>query len=117
MFHADMTMNAVAMNIGCSIRAIRHLKQRFPATGRMEDRPRSGCPRVTTRGQDRYIRNIDLSNRFQTATATAANTPGTHNNRIPALNVRNRLLEGGLSAHRPYVGFVLSRRHEGNLNA
>ena len=28
MLKAGMTMNAVAMNIGCSIRAIRHLRQR-----------------------------------------------------------------------------------------
>ena len=27
--NAGMTMNAVAMNIGCSNRAIRHLRQRF----------------------------------------------------------------------------------------
>ena len=42
-----------------------------------------GCsshPRGTTRGQDRYIMNMHLYNRFQTATATAANTPGLHNN-------------------------------------
>ena len=60
MLNACMTMNAVAMNIGCSTRAIRHVKQRFQATGHTEDRPRNGCPRVTTRGQDRYIRNIHL---------------------------------------------------------
>ena len=41
MFNAGMTMNAVAMNIGCSTRAIRHLRQRFQATGHTEDRPRS----------------------------------------------------------------------------
>ena len=33
--NADMTMDAVAMNIGCSTRAIRHLMQRFQATGRI----------------------------------------------------------------------------------
>ena len=36
-----MTMNAVAMDIKCSTRAIRQLWQRFQATGRTEDRPRS----------------------------------------------------------------------------
>ena len=29
MLNAGMTINAVAMNIACSIRAIRHLRQRF----------------------------------------------------------------------------------------
>ena len=40
MLNADMTMNAVAIKIGCSTRAIRHLGQRFQVTGRTEDRPR-----------------------------------------------------------------------------
>ena len=74
MLNAGMTMNAVAMNIGCSTRAIRYLRQRFQSTGPTEDRPRSGRPRNTTRGQDRYIWNTYLRNRFQTVTAIAANT-------------------------------------------
>ena len=37
MLNAGMTMNVVAMNIGCSARAIRHPRQRFQATGRTED--------------------------------------------------------------------------------
>ena len=44
MLNAGMTMNAVAMNIGCCTRAIPHLRQRFQATGSTEDRPRSGRP-------------------------------------------------------------------------
>ena len=78
MLNAGLTTNTVAMNIGCSTRTIRHLRQRFQATGRTEDRPRSGRLRVTTR--DRYIRNTHPHNCFKTATATAANTYGTHNN-------------------------------------
>ena len=34
MLNAGMTMNAVAMNIGCSTHAIRHLRQRNGAYGR-----------------------------------------------------------------------------------
>ena len=82
MLNAGMTMNAVALNIRCSTRVIRHIRQRFQATGRKEDRPRSG--------QDRYIRNSHLRNRFQTATATVANTHGSHNNRISAQTVLGR---------------------------
>ena len=55
MLKAGMTMNAIAMNVRCCTRAIRHLRQRFQATGRTEDRPRIGRLCVTTRGQDRYI--------------------------------------------------------------
>ena len=111
MLNAGITMNDVAMNIGCSTHAIRHLKQPFQVTGRTKDRPHSGHPIITTRGQNRYIRNIHLCNCFQTATATAANTHVTHNNRISAETMRNRLGEGGLSIHRPYVGCVLAQHH------
>ena len=45
-----------------------------------------------------YIMNKHLRNRFQTATATATNTPMVHNNRINAQTVRNRLQENGLHA-------------------
>ena len=37
MINAGMTMNAVAMNTWCSARAIRHLRQRFQATGLTDD--------------------------------------------------------------------------------
>ena len=98
MLNAGMTMNSVAKNVGCSTRVIRHLRQRFQATGRTEDRPSNGQPRITTCDQGRYIRNTHLRNRFQTATATAVNSLGTYNNRISAQTVCNRLREGGLSA-------------------
>ena len=87
-------------------------EQRFQATG--QDRPCSGCPRIMTHGQDRYIWNTHMRNRFQTATATTANTHGKHNHRIPAQHVRNRLREVGLTACRPSVGCVLAPRHHVN---
>ena len=60
------------------------------------------------------IRNTHLRNRFQTTTAAAAaKTHGTHN-RISAQTVRNRSDKSGLSACRPYVGYVLTRRHRIN---
>ena len=111
MFNAGIMMNAVAMYIGYSTRPVRHLRQRFEATGLTEDRPCSGRLCVSKRYQDRYIRNMHLGNRFQTATATAANTNGIHNNRKPAQTVRNRLREGGLGARRPHLRCVFARRH------
>ena len=61
-----------------SNRAIRNLRIRFRMTGSTNDLPRRGRPRVRTRGRDSYIMNTHLHNIFQTATATAANTPGLH---------------------------------------
>ena len=79
----------------------------FRTTGSTNDLPRRGRLCVTTHGQDRYIMNTHLRNLFQTATATAVNTPSLHNNRISAQIVRNRLRENGLHARRPYVGCVI----------
>ena len=62
MLNTGMAMDAVAMNVGCSTRAIRHLRQRFQATGCTKDRPRVWTS--TTRGQDSYVRNTHLRNRF-----------------------------------------------------
>ena len=101
MFNASMTTNAFAINIGCFTHAILQLRHCFQATRPMEDRPRSGCLHIMMSGQDHYIQNIHLPNLIQTATATAANTPGTYDNRISAKTVRNPLRKGGLSACRP----------------
>ena len=48
---------------------------------------------------------------FLTATATASVTPGTHNPRMTAQTVRNRLAENNLRARSPYVGTVLTDCH------
>ena len=114
MLEAECTTAEVAARVGASVQSIRSLRRRFAQTGSTRDLPRSGRPRVTSRAQDRYILNQHLRDRFRTATATAAVTPGTHNNRISAQTVRNRLAESGLHGRRPYVGSVLSRRHRNN---
>ena len=108
-------MKAVAMNLGCSTRAIRHLRQRFQATRRTEDRTHAGRLRVKMRGQDRFILNTHLRNRFKAATATAANIHGTHNNRIPTQTVHNRFPEAGLSDVVHILVVFLVRRHRVNL--
>ena len=55
--------------------------------------------------------NMHLRNQFQTATATAANTPGLHNNRISVQTVRNHLQDNGLHAQHPIVGCVFMQHH------
>ena len=87
MLNDGMTTNSVAVNTGCSTWGIRHLRRRFQATGRTEDRPHIGRPRVMACCQDSYTRNTHLLNRFQTARAIAAKTHGTHNNRLSAQTV------------------------------
>ena len=52
-----------------------------------------------------------LRDRFLTASVTAQNTPGIHNNRISSQTVINRLRERGIRARVPYKGQVLTERH------
>jgi hypothetical protein len=54
---------------------------RFRQTGRTNDRPRNGRPRVTSQRQERYLRLIHLRNRI-TAEDTARRTPGLANVRL-----------------------------------
>ena len=69
----------VANHFGVNVSTIERLVRRLRETGHLADRPRSGCPRVTSRRQDRTIRLAHLRNRHLTATETALNTVGTHN--------------------------------------
>ena len=111
MLNSGTPTEQVAAHVGSSVQAVRSLRRRFTQTGSTADLPRSGRPRVTTRAQDRYILSQHLRNRFLPATVTAAVTPGTHNPRISAQTVRNRLAEDGLYGRRPYVGPVLTAVH------
>ena len=68
MLDAGMSTEHVARHVGCSSRATRNVRIRFRTTGSTNDLPRRGRPGVTTLSQDRYIMNMHLRNRFQTAT-------------------------------------------------
>ena len=115
MLDAGMKMNAVSMNIGCSTPAIRHLKQRFQV---------QGIWKIDHVLDVRSSRRVAKTSIFGIPTCAIASKPpqllllthstinhGTHNNRMPAQTVRNRLREGGLSAR---VGCVLAQRHHLN---
>ena len=60
MLDAGMSTEHVARHVGCSSRAIRNLCIRFRTTGSTNDLPRRRRPR----GQNRYIMNTHLRNRF-----------------------------------------------------
>ena len=107
MLDAGMLTEHVARHVGCSSRAIRNIRIRLRTTGSTKDLPHCGRPHGTTCGQARYIMNTHLCNRFQTATASAANTPGLHNYQTCVQNVRIHLRENSLHAQHP-----LRRLHE-----
>lgn len=110
MLEAGNSVNMVARRFGCTRMAIYQLQRRYRDTGRTQDRPRSGRPRVTTPIQDRRIRLLHLRDRFRSATTTAFETPGRANNRISSNTVIRRLREHGLRPRRPHIGMVLDDR-------
>ena len=55
MLVAGMTLRAVARAMRCHHTTIGRLRHRFQLTGAIQDRPRSGAPRVTTAHQDRMV--------------------------------------------------------------
>ena len=84
---------------------------RYAQTGTVNDRPRSGRPRVTTHTEDRYIVLQHLRDRFLPASVTAAETEGLHHHRISDDTARRRLRDAGLVARRPFKGPVLTSLH------
>ena len=114
MLEAGLSQRVVAQRIGCAQPAISNLARRYRNTGAVNDLPRSGRPRTTTPRQDRYIVLQHLRNRFQPATATAADTPGRNNPRVSVSTIRRRLTASGLRARRPCRRPVLSHAHMQN---
>ena len=88
MVEAGMSMGGVA--------------QRFAATGKANNRPRRGQPRVTS--QDRYIALSNLWNRFQTVPTTTVGMQGRCGH-VSAITVRRRLREAGIFNHDPMLGY------------
>ena len=111
MAQAGMTQQSVADNLNVSEITISRLMIRLRQTGRMNDTPRNGRPRVTSQRKDIHLRLIHLRNRMITAEDTARRTPGLTNIRISGQIVRRRLRESGLGARCPVVGLILKQRH------
>ena len=70
------SQNEVARTLNVNHSTISRLWNRFQQTGAMNNCQRSGRPRITTPGQDRYIRIFHLPNRTVAASTTAAGIPG-----------------------------------------
>ena len=64
MVEDGMTHQAVADHFNVSRITISRLMIRSRQTGRTNDRPRNGRPRMKSKHQDRHLRLIDLRNRY-----------------------------------------------------
>lgn len=108
---AGISQKDIARRFNVDRTTIYRLVQRVRLTGTVNDRPRPGQVRVTSRRQDNYIRQLHLRHRFQTAAQTASVVIGNRGRRIHRMTVSRRLKEFGVRCRRPYHGPILTRRH------
>ncbi|KAK7097906.1 hypothetical protein V1264_004812 [Littorina saxatilis] len=101
----------VAQRLAVAPSVIIRLKQRFHATGRVQERQRSGRPRVTTQREDRFIQRQAMQQRMATANNTRQRLQATTNTVVSGQTIRNRLHNFGLRARRPVRGTTLTANH------
>ena len=98
LLQTGFTFKNVAIRLGVSPSVIFRLKQRFLATGRVKERPRSGCPRSTDARADRFIIRQALTSWTNTAKRIRSVLWVTNNLNISVQTVRNRLRAAGLAS-------------------
>ena len=101
------SVSDVARFFGTSRKTIHLLQARNNATGSVDDRPRSGRPRVTTGADDRTIRTAHLRDRFR----TAAHTARVFHVPVSRFTVGRRLREHDIHCRRPVKRLHLQQRH------
>ena len=101
----------VGRRVGVTWSVIGRLRDRFLQTGNVQERRRSGRPRVTSRREDRYVLNIALRDRFVTAPRVRGLLQAATNNNVSVRTIRNRLREGGVCSRRPAVRPRLTQAH------
>ena len=108
---SGMLQVEIAAHFGCTRQSILALFRRHDASGSVDDRHRSGSPRVTTQRQDRMILLSHLRDRWIPATRTARGIVGSHGRTIISSTVRRRLASQSLRARRPFAGPILSQKN------
>ncbi|KAK7103622.1 hypothetical protein V1264_018488 [Littorina saxatilis] len=101
----------VAQRLAVAPSVIIRLKQRFQATGRVQERQRSGRPRVTTQREDRFIQRQAMQQRLATENNIRQRLQATTNTVVSGQTIRNRLHNFGLRARRPVRGTTLTANH------
>lgn len=84
---------------------------RFQTTGSVEDRPRSGRPRSTTRNEDRFIGLTARREPFSSAGDYRRQLQRATGTSVSDQTIRNRLHDINLRARRPLHCPMLSRNH------
>lgn len=106
-----ISFREVGRRLGVSHSVIQRLLERFQATGRADNRPRSGRPRSTNRREDRMLCREALRDRTVTSSTLRAQLAQAANINVSSATIRRRLHEYGLASRRPVVRVPLTEGH------
>ena len=101
----------VGRRLGVTWSVVGRLRDRFNLTGTVQERRRSGRPRVTSRREDRYVITTALRDRFVSAPRVRVMLQAATNNNVSVGTIRNRLHEGNIHSRRPAVRPRLTQAH------
>ena len=96
-----IAVREVARRLGMAPSVICRLQQRWQATGKVQDRPRSGRPRKATRQEDRYITRQATMARTSTARRIRGQLRAATQTNVSVSTIKNRLHEVRLHARLP----------------
>ena len=106
MVDGGRSYSEIARFFDCSHPTICNLVRRNQKIGSVRDRQLPRLETCTTPAQDNHIRLVYLSDRFRTATRTAAETPGRHYPRISSSAVRRMVWAGIFFRHGTPLAFI-----------
>ena len=107
-----IAVREVARRLHVAPSVICRLRQKWQATGRVQDRPRSGRPRKTTLREDRYVARQATTSRTSTAKRIRGQLRTATNTIVSKSTIRSRLHEVHLHARRPVKRPKLTRAHK-----
>nr|CAH7750837.1 unnamed protein product [Callosobruchus chinensis] len=85
--------------------------RRYEETGKVNSRPRTGRPTVSTRREDRYIAQLARRERSVTVPVLRSQFQRTFNRVTSTAAIRRRVLASGLRCRRPLRVPLLTARH------
>lgn len=107
----------VARRLQVSHSVIICLRERFQATGRVQERHRTGRPKKTTERENRYITRQAVQQRKSTANTIKRRLRTATNTTVSSQTIRNRLHDARLRARRPVRKPMLTRNQKANRRA
>lgn len=106
----SMSLTAKIMRRSKSV--VGRVVKRYQEENSLEEKPRSGRPKVTTSREDRAIVKMSMSNRFETAASIAREFNKTMGKTVCSNTVSRRLNERGLKARVPISKPLISKKNQ-----